>query len=124
MSSSSHFAGYHGYGDGCEDLGQFATKPIGFSRKVIVYFARGPWGRGDHDRGHQVHGDGEVLLVAGGLPDDVALEEDGAIAIYANYCQARQHLRERKLGRGFSYQQAAKESPEAPERENVDGDRS
>eukprot|EP00959_Pyramimonas_sp_CCMP1952_P455629 9471851-Pyramimonas_sp.AAC.1 len=51
-----------------------------------------------------------ALCAAEDLPDDVVLEGDGAIAIYANQSAARQYLHNRKLGRG---------NPKAAERENA-----
>eukprot|EP00959_Pyramimonas_sp_CCMP1952_P238713 4988209-Pyramimonas_sp.AAC.1 len=50
-------------------------------------------------------GDDDAPFVAGGLPDDVVLEGDEAIAVYAKYSQVRQHHRMRKHGRSFFKQQ-------------------
>ena len=49
--------------------------------------------------------DEDAVPVAGDVPEDVILEEDEAVAIFANYGQVRQYLHERKLGRGFFRQQ-------------------
>ena len=42
-------------------------------------------------------GDKEVLFVAGDLPEELVLEEDEAVAIYASHSQVRQHLHKKEV---------------------------
>lgn len=48
----------------------------------------------------EVH-DPETLFVASDMPEDVVLQEDEAVAIYANYGQVRTYLHKKKMGRGY-----------------------
>eukprot|EP00959_Pyramimonas_sp_CCMP1952_P193458 4045688-Pyramimonas_sp.AAC.1 len=60
---------------------------MGYHGTVFVYLARVLCGRRGPDWGYKCMGDESAFCVAGELPDDVVLEEDGAVAIRANDSQ-------------------------------------
>eukprot|EP00959_Pyramimonas_sp_CCMP1952_P019937 421056-Pyramimonas_sp.AAC.1 len=81
--------------------GRIATASVEFSRSGLRSLCPKPTKRGQiMGEAAKCMGDDELLIAAGDLPDDAVLEEDKAIATYANRSQARQPLRKRKLGRG------------------------
>ena len=46
--------------------------------------------------------DPEILYVAGDMSNDIWLDEDEAVSIFANYGQVRKYLHNKVLGRGFN----------------------
>ena len=58
----------------------------------------------------------EVIYVASDIPDDCVLEEDDAVAIFANYGQVRRFLHKKKLARGYHKVSAPSKGPSSKNR--------
>ena len=65
----------------------------------------------------------DVVMVAGGIPENHVFEEDEAVAVCANWSQVRQFLHKKKLNRGYVKQVVDYQHGFPEERQESEGQR-